>query len=323
MAVTVLEPGADGIDGAGLRGLASLQPVADAGYQWVSLYLGGNYGVSKWNVEAAWAAGLPVMLNYERSATLALGGYEAGRQAALTAMEQAQALGFTGEAPLIFSLTDFGPNAGQIPTVIDAHRGLVETYTLGAGGAYGPYSVLSQLARLPWWPDDWPLWHWAGDGTAIYDWAWVKQWYGHHTGHDNSQIPVTIDENTLLKPMGFWSATSSQSDTPVARKVLMPSHVCFASAPDGTFVEVVECHDGNHRWREVGEIPGGAGSFYACHPNADGVNPIGQNELDTQGHYDAVADAAWLGQHLGVAGGGSGASAAQVVDELSRRLANG
>jgi hypothetical protein len=74
----------------------------------------------------------------------------------------------------------------------------------------------------------------------------------------------------------------------------------------------------------VGEIPGGAGGFYATHPNAAGVNPVGQNELNTMGHYDANSDAAWLAARMPQPTGGSpvdiNAVAKAVLDQMAARL---
>ncbi len=175
-----------------------------AGYQWVSLYLGGIYGVHDYAIEAAWAAGLPVMLNYERTDDAAKGGYPVGKAAAENAMKQAKDLGFHGEAPLPFSAADkhFDDLTGA---GLDYHRALVDVLAPEGwvGGAYGFREMLALIAQQDWWPDNWPLWHWGGDGSTIYPWTWVKQ--GPGGSYYDTTIGMQVDKNTLYKPMPFWT----------------------------------------------------------------------------------------------------------------------
>ncbi len=63
--------------------------------------------------------------------------------------------------------------------------------------------MLSLLSRQDWWPDDWPLWHWGGDGSTIYPWTTVKQ--GPGGSYYDTTIGMSVDRNTLYKPMKFWS----------------------------------------------------------------------------------------------------------------------
>jgi hypothetical protein len=204
MTSVLLQPDSTGVDGVSLSTLRDFSKVVDAGFQWVSLYLGGDYGVKPYAIEAAWNAGLRVMLNYERTPDAAKGGYRVGEQAARTAITQARQLGFNGECPLPFSAADehFSDIAGA---GLDYHRALVDV--LGpiswTGGAYGFYEMLALLAQQDWWPDDWPLWHWGGDGRAIYPWTWVKQ--GPGGSYFDPVIGLRVDRNRLYKPMKFWS----------------------------------------------------------------------------------------------------------------------
>lgn len=204
MTSIVMPPGSMGVDGVSLSTLRDFSKVREAGFQWVSLYLGGNYGVKSYAIEAAWAAGLPVMLNYERSASDAKNGYPAGKRAAETALTQASALGFRGEAPLPFSAADehFVDLAGA---GLDYHRALVDVLTPQGwvGGAYGFREMLALIDKQGWWPATWPLWHWGGDGSTIYPWTWVKQ--GPGGSYFDKTIGLQVDRNKLYKPMRFWS----------------------------------------------------------------------------------------------------------------------
>ncbi len=219
MTAVLVQPEAKGCDGVGLSTLRDFSKVRQAGYQWVSLYLGGTYGVKPYAIEAAWAAGLPVMLNYERLASDAKNGYAAGQRAAQTALGQAQALGFHGEAPLPFSAADehFADLAGA---GLDYHRALVDVlHPEGwVGGAYGFREMLALIAQQSWWPDNWPLWHWGGDGSTIYPWTWVKQ--GPGGSYYDSTIGMNVDKNTLYKPMPFWSGYGTDKIDPVEDDVL-------------------------------------------------------------------------------------------------------
>jgi hypothetical protein len=125
----------------------------------------------------------------------------------------------------VFSGSDEGFTDAEVPAAMEYHRALVDE--LGAigwtGGAYGLRKVMEPLAQQPWWPEDWPIWHWGGDGYNVYWWAWVKQWYGrkpsglpppHDYTHDISGIHFPIDENTLFKPMRFWSGYGADKTEP-------------------------------------------------------------------------------------------------------------
>jgi hypothetical protein len=222
MTSVLLQPGTRGCDGVSLSTLRDFSKVRQAGYSWVSLYLGGAYYVRPYALEAAWAAGLPVMLNYERAASDAKNGYPAGKKAAETALVQAQELGFHGEAPLPFSAADehFTDLAGA---GLDYHRALVDVLAPHGwtGGAYGFKEMLELIARQAWWPDDWPLWHWGGDGSTIYPWTWVKQ--GPGGSYFDQTIGLQVDNNRLYKPMRFWAGYGADKIDPVPLPLLASS----------------------------------------------------------------------------------------------------
>ena len=256
MASVLLQPtfkpqgNCDGVDAVSLSVIRDFSIIANAGYLWNSQYLGGTFGTHSYNIEASWRAGLPIMLNYERQPDAAKGGYPAGRLAAETAIRQAKELGFLGEAPIVFSGADkYFPDLRGAG--LEYHRAIVDVmhWEGWAGGAYGFKAMLDLVAAADWWPADWPLWHWGGDGYAIQPWATVKQWYGQKPAHygdprDNSGIGFAIDENTLLKPMRFWSGygpdhlepdtIQEDDDMPVIRQ-----------SPDGMIWSCIEAPDGH------------------------------------------------------------------------------
>lgn len=255
MTSVLLQPWSKGFDAASFKTYTQWGKVVRAGGQWVSMYLGGTFGVTQATIEGAWAVGLGVMLNYERSARAALNGYPQGVQHATEAMQQAQAFAFHGEAPLIFSGADFGPTDAQMPMVLDYHRALVDTYTLGIGGAYGPKKVLEKLAQQDWWPADWPLWHWGGDGSQIYPWTWVKQ--GPGPSYYNETIGLQVDDNMLYKPMKFWSGYGQDPDPPevdVATRLEIPGLFTLISPSNGTahpMASHIQSPDEDNYWKSV------------------------------------------------------------------------
>lgn len=257
MTSVLLPAGTDGLDGVSLSKLTDWTPVAQAGYPWASVYIGGLYGVTRAAIEAAWRAAISLMPNYERAADAAKGGYSSGLLAARTAITQLGELGFLGECPVVFSGSDAGFTDGELAAAMDYHRAIVDTFRAHGlvtgqpwpGGAYGLRKVMEMLAQQAWWPSDWPIWHWGGDGYVMYWWATAKQWYGHKpkgmpppydVEHDTSGIPFAFDENTLLKPMRFWSGYGLDTPPPTPGKGDEMS--VFRYTPEGYVAEVSMGH---------------------------------------------------------------------------------
>jgi len=215
-----LPVGSHGIDAAGMAGSLNYQPVADAGYRWMSMYVGGTYGVRRSNVDAAWAAGLHVILNFERAADAYLGGAVLGDSHARLGLQQGEALGWQGECPMIFSATDTNVASSNVWLADAYYHSMVDVFQSAGrvGGAYGPPSYLRHLVAQDWWPGEFPLWQWAGAGQ-VEAWTTVKQVFT--PTHDVSAIGYTIDENHVYKPLAAWAPPGS---TPSEDDLTGPEH---------------------------------------------------------------------------------------------------
>lgn len=284
-----MPPGADGLDSVHFQNLLDWTPIRQAGYPWASIYIGGIYGTTKASIEAAWRAGVVLMPNFERSPDAAKGGALVGQIHAGTAVQQLQVLGFRGESPVVFSGSDTGFTVAELPAALDYHHALVDVLgPIGwTGGAYGLKRVMELLPLQSWWPPDWPIWHWGGDGYAMYSWAWAKQWYGHkpkgmpepfHVEHDLSDIPFAVDENTLMRSMRFWSGYGDDKVDPIPLEDDMPKIITNAEPYP--------------QWEEpaaIGDIPPDGANWpigwvrWMMMPNGDPGNPRGGSKRWLQG----------------------------------------
>lgn len=290
MTSLLLQPDATMVDGVSLTYLPDHSVIKKAGYQAEILYVANKYGTNRTAIERAWAAGVPVMLNYEGIEDDAKNGYPAGKRAALLAIVEAKKLGFNGDCPLPFSGSDrhFADIWGA---GLQYHRALVDVFSsIGwVAGAYGFKEMLAALSQQTWWPDDWPLWHWGGDGTAHYDWAHVKQ--GPGGSYYNPVIKCSVDHNLLLKPMRFWTGDGPDQPPPSPPPPPKPSQPkdtempVFKRAPDGTVWERVIDGRGRVAKRRVGnpENPASGGNdvFGWCDiPNIDAIGVLDQGSFD-------------------------------------------
>lgn len=202
MTSVVLTEKSYGIDAAGFVHLASFTNAKAAGYEFASLYVGGNFGVDKATVERVWAAQMAVQLNFERNANDALQGAQLGISHANAALNEASALGWLGESPVVFSGTDFGVATSQFAACDAYYQAVVNVFAGKPCGAYGPPSYLRHLATQSWLPFDFVLWQWAGAGAAEW-WTSAKQIFV--PTHDVSHIGCSVDENVTLRQYPFWS----------------------------------------------------------------------------------------------------------------------
>ncbi len=260
MTSALVQPGVLGFDAANFAKFTAFDRVKGAPGEkdspnenlrgeFVSFYIGGDFGIGKAQLEAAWRNGLPVMPNFERNESAALGGYRAGMDHATTAVRQLHELGFLGECPVIFSGVDFGPVPSQFPQLDMYHRALVEHLEPinWVGGAYGPKSYLQHLVQLEWWPSHWPIWHWGGDGSTVYPWAWVKQ--GPGPSYFNPTIGFGVDDNVVHRAIPMWTGYGPDKELPppppIPPAYEEQSMSYFRYTPEGY---VAEIHMGYKKW---------------------------------------------------------------------------
>lgn len=323
MRTKTCQPGENILDAAGFVALEALRNALSLPYvDGVSGYEGARYGLTKQHVKMVFDMGKCFGPNWERRGNEAMFGAGAWAIDSARATMESWDLDWS-LCPTIFSAVDFSTVPSQYNQLDYWHHTLVD-HGLEInfwGGYYGDWDYGEHLVAQDWWPRHWMVWTWGGDGKRIITGSHMKQWYGYPSNNDYSTIGCIVDESTVLGPMVM--ATSYESPNPV--EVLMPGHVTYGQRSDGSFIQIVDRLDGTQGWRHVGEIPGGAGGFYAQHPSGQGVNPVGDNECNAMGHYDNVQDQQWLAAHSG----GNNASvdyaalAKAVVDEEARRLGNG
>lgn len=198
--------GSIGYDAAGFTSITCVRNASRVG-DWLSLYMGGNFGVTKAHWQALWDAGKGGMANWERQANQALKGYVDGVACVDSAMRTAQEWGMdAGKVGVVYSGVDFGPTLDQYPVMDEWHRGLVtRSRELGVAspGFYGHAGYGDHLTAQDWWPADATNWQWAGIGV-VRSWTTVKQKYGSYT-RDVSRIGCSVDENVVVKPLALWT----------------------------------------------------------------------------------------------------------------------
>lgn len=248
-------------------------------------------------------AGILIMVNLETNNNDPLKGAQRGKfDAEVTeifrtsgAVGITPALDWPLDLPVVASL-DVGITTAQLlGPVVDYYAAYNEGYSGAVGNYHGVPTHQELSAR------GLSTLHWtAGDASS---------WSNPHNVTDFPTMVLQkggmpgFDFNRVLTPTPFWDLNGTV-DPP--KGDVVAGHICFAQRADGRMVEIVAREsDGNHRWRYVGEIPGGAGTFYAVHPGAAGVNPIGDNECNAMGHFEPQDDINMLAAMLR-AGGGTG-----------------
>jgi hypothetical protein len=317
------------VDAAGMKTTTDYVPVWERGFRGMSGYVTHLYDIPQACIEAWWE--LPDtwwMMNVEGDPHAGLGGAAVGAQYARDGIAAVRDKGHLRETALVFSLVDFGPTSSQFPILDETHHAAVDVCMEDnqTPGFYGPPVYLRHLAVQPWVPAGTVFWQWGGGGAPEW-WTTVKQ-AGPSSDpavvHTLDGFGFGADENLLWTPMAGWTGYGAQPPDPPHPSALsevptVAGHICFAQRLDGSYVEVVSRKsDGNHRWRHVGDIPGGAGTFYAVHPPdangvPQGVHQIGDNEIGAMGVYDAADDTRNEAAMFRAAGG-TGVTAGTPVD---------
>jgi hypothetical protein len=174
-----------------------------AGYTFVSRYL--SYDTSGKDItigeaNALHAAGIDIVLNWEASATGALGGYTVGVAHATRARDLAAALGAPPWLPIYFSI-DFNPVGAQFAALDAYFDGVVSVLGHDRVGAYGGIGTISHLFdtnRIRW---GWQTYAWSA-----HQWdprAQVRQVFN---GGAVEGVAVDID-TSLVEDFGQWSAS--------------------------------------------------------------------------------------------------------------------
>jgi hypothetical protein len=185
----------------------SLKGLRDDGYKFVGRYLSHDTTgktLSKSEADAIHKEGLAIILDWEDSATAALGGYDQGVDDAKAAKKQASDLGAPDDQPIFFSL-DFDVASDQEETVEHYFEGVASVIGRSRTGAYGGYSPVKHLF----------------DAKKI-DWAW--QTYAWSDGQWESRAHLRQIENgiaggqedkdeAMTTDFGQWDAETKPAES--------------------------------------------------------------------------------------------------------------
>jgi hypothetical protein len=139
----------------------------NAGYTFAARYLAydnsGTHGKILFSGEAKalLGAGVDIVSNWEYAANDALGGFNAGADAAKVANAQAAAAGAPAGRPIYFSV-DFDATPGQQGPINDYMDGAASVIGRNRTGAYGGYYVIKRLfdaGKITW---GWQTYAWSG-----------------------------------------------------------------------------------------------------------------------------------------------------------------
>lgn len=244
-------------------------------------------------------AGLGDIPNWEANTGGPLGGYSAGVRHGRECYRQMKIAEILEGTPCVASY-DFDVQPDQYGICREYQRGFNEQIPGYDPWAYGHDKLITHLYE---------------EGYIVGGWQCQAWSYGRRSPYTNilqfarvPRIPNTDDNISVLKESKMWFP-GGIPEPPKPGGVIMAGHICFALAvpPDPReYVEIVSrLSDGRHRYRRFGNFPGENGTFYAIHPNRQGVNEIGSAELDAMGEYDEVDDMKNMGRMLQISGGGS------------------
>lgn len=188
-----------------------LQALHDAGYTFVSRYLG--YDTTGKNLTATeaqriHAAGMSIMLNFEYNPRGALNGFAQGQADAAISQQQSQQIGAPTETPIYFSL-DWNVQPPEMASVYAYLDGAASVLGRERVGVYGGLAVVSNPGvrqRAAW------LWQ-------TYAWS-SGQWAdGVHVRQVRNGVAVagsTVDDDmSMLVDFGQWAPVETVSTPPV------------------------------------------------------------------------------------------------------------
>jgi hypothetical protein len=151
-----------GIDYAWASPKPSPSALKSAGVLFIVRYLSHDPSkdLVKPELDAAVAAGLAVVANWEAGATNMLGGFSQGVDDAQNADGQASLLGMNG-TPIYFS-ADFDETPGQDVPVEEYMRGVASVIGLSRTGVYGDYYVVKRVFDAGHARYGWQTYAWSG-----------------------------------------------------------------------------------------------------------------------------------------------------------------
>lgn len=146
------------------------------------------------------AAGIPVVLNFETTASFMLGGYSAGRACAESARAQATALGAPKTTRIWYS-ADLDVTADQIPLILEFCRGAASVDGHDEVGVYGGLRVAKAVEDA-----GYPAWQTVAWSRGLWDPRDVAR----QTGEQRSIGGRLVDVNDILDlaALGAWGGPS-------------------------------------------------------------------------------------------------------------------
>jgi hypothetical protein len=147
------------------------------------------------------AAGIPIVLNYETTATFMRGGYAAGIAAARSARAQANALGAPAAARIYYS-ADFDMTAAETSIVMAFLRGAASVDGAAEVDAYGGLRLARAAEAAGMRP--WQTVAWSGG-------VWDPQDVARQTGEQRTVGGVQVDVNEIidLAALGAWGGPTT------------------------------------------------------------------------------------------------------------------
>ncbi len=131
-------------------------------------------------INAYHALGLGTVCVWETSAKRALAGYAAGRNDAMAALRQEQALGLPPQLPVYFAV-DFDETARQAGAVASYFRGVNSVLGVNRTGGYGGYWTISRLFNAGLIRFGWQTSAWS---RGLWDPRAQLQQYAYHNAYD-------------------------------------------------------------------------------------------------------------------------------------------
>jgi hypothetical protein len=199
------------------------------------------------------AAGIPIVMNYETTATFMLGGYSAGQECARSARAQANALGAPPTTRIYYS-ADFDVTAAQTSIVMAFLQGAASVDGAAEVDEYGGLRLAQAAAAAGMRP--WQTVAWSGGGWDPHDVA-------RQTGEQRTVGGIDVDVNEIedLAAIGAWGGpapaaapTPAPIPTSDPEDNLMPTFTTGQITPGAGEVTVVlppPANSGTAGWGSV------------------------------------------------------------------------